>query len=119
MIINTHDQLKEAVKLGFIQQEMAVAISYRRGEPKMCTTNKSSIWSPYFKTDPDSAWYDYGNLAFIGKKTESLPKAIDWATNKYGIIEWKRNRMGDLVPEIVQAKVPIPKRTQPQPKAKE
>lgn len=109
-IINTYDQLKAAVESGLIEKEKAVAVSYYprpSGRMGMVQCNKSQIYSPFFKTDPESAWYDHGNKTFTGSRATSFPKAKAWASETYGITDWKPNAMRCHVPSIVQKHFPI------------
>lgn len=49
------------------------------------------------KTDPEGPWYNYGNKTFLGKRSESFPKAVAWATERFGIQNWRRNGAGDYI----------------------
>lgn len=109
MIINTHDQLVAAVKAGVIAKEKAVAVCYSPGASRRCEPHKATVYSPFFKTDPKGHWANHGSKAFVGKRAESVPAALAWATKRYRIKEWKGNRWGDKVPAIVQEKFPLPK----------
>lgn len=109
-LINTYDQLKAAVELGVISRSKAVSISYHprpTGRMGMAQISKSVVYSPFFKTDPNAPWYDYGNKTFSGKRSESFEKAKEWASETYGIKEWKANRMRCHVPAEVQDKFPL------------
>ncbi len=108
--MNTYDQLIEAVRLGIIPKEKAVAVSYTpssRGRMGYAQCDKSSVYSPFFNTEPKSAWCDNGMKSFVGNRKESLPEALAWATAKYGITDWKGNAMGDKVPAVVHKGVPM------------
>lgn len=48
-------------------------------------------------TDPDGPWYNRGNKTFTGKRKVSLPEALEWATTRYGISEWKRTPFGSYM----------------------
>lgn len=109
-IINTYDQLRAAVKAGLIAKEKAVAVSYNprpSGRMGIARCNKSTVYSPFFKTNPNSAWYDYGNKTFTGNRNASFLLAKIWASETYGITEWKPNAMRAHVPAIVQDRFPI------------
>ncbi len=109
-IINTYDQLNRAVKDGVISPNQAVAISYSPYEARSGRCSGSQVWSPFFKTNPEgAAWYEYGKKSFHGNRASSMPAAMLWATEKYGIVNWKGNRMRDVVPAIVQQLYPLPK----------
>jgi hypothetical protein len=112
-IINAYDQLRVAVETGLITKEQAVGIGYRPRPPGRmgwCQVNHTVVYSPFFKTNPSSAWYDHGNKTFSGNRAESFPKAKEWASRTYGITEWKPNAMRDHVPRVVQESFPIRKR---------
>ena len=113
MIYNTNEQLKEAVRLGIILPLQAVAIGYQAYEARSAGGSCWQVWSPYFHTDPDAAWYNYHRKTFnvIGRadKKEKLQLAMEWASNQYGIKEWAANRFREYVPKAVQDKLPIPK----------
>jgi hypothetical protein len=109
-IVNTHDQLVAAVNAGTIQKDQAISVSYRARPGEV---SKAVVGSPYFKTDEDAHWMDYGRKTFSahfnGGWRKSIEVAKEWATETYGISEWARNRVGDWVPAIVNKKHPIPK----------
>lgn len=114
MVINTYDQLRQAVKDGLIETKQAIMVYYA---PYEARGGQGSCWmvaSPFFETDPQSTWYYHGKKAFIVAGRSSMGRkrqeAIEWATKVYGVKEWKRNRVRDYVPAIVQEKLPIPKR---------
>jgi hypothetical protein len=111
-IINTYDQLKAAVSAGILPKNQALAVTYHarpQGRMGIAMCNKSQVYSPFFKTDPNSAWYDYGHKTFIGNRAESFPKAKEWASEQYGITDWLPNAMRCHVPAIVQKRFPIRK----------
>lgn len=49
------------------------------------------------KTDPTGPWYNNGHKTFSGKRDESLPLALAWASERFGIKNWRRNAMGDYI----------------------
>jgi|SRR6185503_2193332 len=116
-IINTYEQLRAAVASGF-DKRMAVSISYSspdRSNSRDVSVAKWSVFSPFFKTDPDAAWYDYGcktfSLRFGGethhqRKTNALKVAMEWAA-RYGVIDWTKNRLGDYVAKDINDNFPI------------
>ena len=55
---------------------------------------KSAVYSPFGKTDPNAAWYDYGCKSFVGKRSESMPQALAWAEAQYGVREWAPSPLG-------------------------
>ena len=113
-IINTYDQLKVAVSEGAVNKQQAVAVSYNPIQ-KIGFTRCAEweIFSPYFKTDPEAHWTDYGKKKFTvthrGEKKTVLAEAMQWASEKYGVQEWAKNRAGDYVPKEIEARFPIPK----------
>lgn len=115
-IINTYDQLKAAVEAGLIPKEKAVAVSYYprpSGMMGWAMCDKTQVFSPFFTTDPKAALYDYNQKTFIGRRSESFPKAKTWASETYGITEWKPNMMRAHVPSIVQERFPIRRKPMP------
>jgi hypothetical protein len=53
-----------------------------------------------------SAWYDYGAKTFsyggIGSNREALAAAKNWAEQKFGFVEWKRDPFGSYGREEVR-----------------
>ena len=116
MIINTYDQLKAAVASGILSKEKAVAVVYYprpSGRMGIAQCDKSQVYSPFFKTDPNAAWYDYGHKTFTGNRASSFEKAKAWASETYGITEWKPNANRSHVPAIVQKRFPIHRQPEP------
>lgn len=62
---------------------------------------KSAVYSPFGKTDPNAAWYDYGCKAFVGKRSESMPQALAWAEAQYGVSEWAPSPFGGYIPKAI------------------
>lgn len=115
-LINTHDQLAAAVAAGTIGKKRAVAVSYHArpsGRMGSADCSKAQVWAAFFVVAPKAPWYDYGQKSFypISKRWhEAVEEAKEWASETFGIKEWKRNRFGDFVPAEVNDKHPIPKR---------
>lgn len=82
-IINTSDLLK-----AFGVKGQDVAIMYHTRQPRGAGAPQSVVYSPSHKTNPQSAWYDYGQKAFVGNRADSMPLAIAWASKVYGVKEW-------------------------------
>lgn len=63
------------------------------------TNARWKVYGMNFKTDPDSAWYDYSQKAFNvyrrDEKPVKLQEAFDWCKEQYGITEWERDVFGD------------------------
>ncbi|MDI3258383.1 MAG: hypothetical protein QJR02_01480 [Sinobacteraceae bacterium] len=74
--------------------ERDVVVDYSAGEPRASIVRGSSVWSPHFKTESNSAWYQRGNKAFIGKRADSFPQALKWAEEQYGITDWLPSPFG-------------------------
>lgn len=86
-----------------------VGVSYHRrpeGRMGVAQCNKTVVFSPSHKTDPSAHWTDYGCKSFIGNRVESFPKALAWASETYGIIEWDKSPFssgGKLPKEVLDA----------------
>ncbi len=57
-----------------------------------------------YKTNPNAAWYEYGNKVFSafsgGGRKAALEAAQKWAEERYGVRgPWKRNGHGDYLPD--------------------
>lgn len=82
-IFNTH-----GVMVAF-DEGRYVAVSFEgRGGPRSMMPAQSRVWSPLFKTAPDAPYYDRGTKAFIGSRSETLQKAMEWAKATYGDVEF-------------------------------
>lgn len=82
-IFNTWDILRRFGKPG-----RDVGCLYHVSEPRSCMCHGTKIFSPSHKTEPGGAWYNYDCKFFIGRRADSMPRAIKWASEKYGIDEW-------------------------------
>lgn len=71
-----------------------ICISYAPYEHRSVRTRRTHVYSPSHHTDPDAWWGNHGKKTFIGKRSESMPKAIAWASEKYGITEWSTSPFG-------------------------
>lgn len=121
-IINTHDQLKAAVAAGWAMR-MAISICYSapdRSNRLDVSVSKWSVYSPFFQTEPVGPWYDYGRKTFAlsvdgdthkERKDAALKLAMRWATERWLINEWVKNRDGCYVPKDINDNFPIEKRT--------
>jgi len=83
-VINTWDLLK---KFG-VPHKTDIVVSYYPPESRSVRPARSHVSSPSHRTDPKASWYDYGNKSFPGYRDESVPEAVKWATETYGITEW-------------------------------
>ncbi len=116
-LINTWDQLQAARAAGFPKKHcLTIALMGwgSRSEYRITT-----VWSPFFQTDPKAHWQLRGAKTFevtaahgrAGARAarlaeEELAKA--WVRETYGYTgEWARNAMRDLVPAQVQADFPL------------
>jgi hypothetical protein len=57
-----------------------------------------------FKTAPDAPWEDHGSKGFTlegdgrgWRSDPALSKALAWACQHYGIINWQKNGLGDYI----------------------
>lgn len=94
-IFNTYQILERFAKPG-----RDVACLYHTSEPRSCMCHGTKIFSPSHKTDPGGAWYNYDCKFFIGRRVDSMLRAIAWASKKYGIAEW------DACPMDPSARIP-------------
>lgn len=72
----------------FSDKGQDVGCSYSPPEPRACRGHTARVFSPSHQTDPGSAWYEHGMKTFVGRISESLPAAMAWASEKYGVREW-------------------------------
>lgn len=68
-----------------------VAIRFQSSVSRSVIPSRSQVFSPHFPTNPGGPWYDYGCKTFYGKRSESLPKAVAWAQETYGLGEFVMN----------------------------
>lgn len=120
-IINTYDQLKAAHAAGFATR-LAISISYSapdKSNSRDVSVANWSVYSPFFQTEPAAPWYDYGCKTFAleindlphrERKAAALKAAMAWATERWLITEWVKNRQGDYVAKEINDNFPIPKR---------
>lgn len=102
-IVNAYDLLR---KFG-VKGKTDICVSYRprpSGRMGICEINKTTVYSPSHKTNPDAHWTDRGCKTFIGNRSESMPAALDWTTKRYGISEWAPSPIdgADKVPASVR-----------------
>lgn len=77
-----------------IAQRRAVCVSYSPSESQSVSCAQSQVWSPFFKTHPDAHWSDRGYKSFVGHRNKSMPLALAWASERYGITEWAPSPFG-------------------------
>ncbi len=97
-VINTHDML---VRFGQRRKD-DVACLYHVGHRGLAP--ETVAYSPSHHTDPqETGWRGLGRKHFHGSRRESMPKAIAWATERYGIADWRRCPMepSNMVPATV------------------
>lgn len=82
-VFNTHEILSR-----FGAKGLDVAALYVTPSARSVMARATMIYSPSHQTNPNAAWYDNGCKSFVGTKEKSMPKAIAWASEKYGITEW-------------------------------
>lgn len=97
-IFNTHGLLAEFGEAG-----KDVGVMFNSADHRSCHPACSHIYSPSFKTAPNSPWYDYQQKSFVGIKRESHPKALAWAEETYGV-KFVPGPFGDYIPIEVLAK---------------
>jgi len=83
-VFNTHDVL---LRFGG-EKDVALVFQGSGGDARDLTVHGTKVYSPRFKTSPDSPWYDNGMKFFIGKQAESMLAAKAWASAQYGIMHW-------------------------------
>ena len=98
-IINTYDLLKRYDKVTG-DAKHAIAISYSSNDGSRMSMGMLTgwyVWSPFFHTDPSNTRISGRGRAefptsFKGDRAEARilagNKAVNWATEKYGITEW-------------------------------
>jgi hypothetical protein len=115
-LINTHDQLVAAVEAGTITKRQAIAVSYYAkpsGRMGYAECARAAVWSPFFAVDPQARWYEHGAKSFLrmsGPWKDAVKQAKKWASDRFKISAWARNRVGEWVPTIVNENHPIPRR---------
>lgn len=107
-IVNTHEQLRVARARGFEKRHCLAIVSGRH--------STVTVYSPFFQTDPDSAWYDNKCKAFHGlgggraRRIMAIDDAKAWVAGTYGYAgEWKMNGCRDVVPAEIAKRFPIRK----------
>lgn len=81
-----------------------VGIDYRPRESRGVVSGSYAL-SPNHATAPNAAWYDHGKKTFYGNRSESMPKAMAWASERYGIAGWKPGPFGGKIPATVHARM--------------
>ena len=94
-VYNTHDMLTHFRVRGI----SPIACVYFPSETMR--SGRSAVFSPFRKTDPDAAWYDYGGKTFVGKRAASMPQALAWAEAQYGVREWAPSPFGGYIPKAI------------------
>lgn len=86
MIRNSFEAAKAAGEAG--KPDVWLAFRTPHG-PRDVVPSSWRVHRPGTKTDPDGPWYNHGSKTFTGKKNSAaLQKAMDWASEKYGISGW-------------------------------
>ena len=111
-VINTYQQL-QAATTGVGAEHQAIAITFSAAH---------SVFGPRWqvvrivrgrnvKTDHHASWHDYGRKTFLGnKRSDASERAKAWVAGQYGEHgPWKRNRMGEWVPERINNRFPLRK----------
>lgn len=89
-VINTHDLLTQ-----FATKKDGYAIDYHRHDGHGPGCNKTAVWSPFEKTDPEGHWMNRGNKAFTGNRVEGRAEALAW------ICARTKTKPGDWVPSPI------------------
>jgi hypothetical protein len=84
--------------------ERDVWIDYVPPEVRQVRAARSMVHSVHHRTDPNGHYSDYGAKSFSGNRAASMPCAIAWATEAYGITEWAPSPFGGKIPARVLAK---------------
>lgn len=95
----------------YVDHHIVPIISYspgQRGRAYECACWQVSQGS--IPTDPNAHWRDYGRKTFdVYHKDDKNPQreaAIAWASEHFGVTEWKREPFGSLMPvEFVDARL--------------
>lgn len=82
-VYNTWDVLKR-----FAEPGKDVACRFTRCQPREVLPDRTAVFSPSHSTEPDAPWYQHGQEWFSGRMSESMPEAIAWASEKYGVDGW-------------------------------
>lgn len=115
---NTHDQLMHARVAGLCD----IAITQRR-VPSSSRSRPTfqSGWAVYSPgrdlREPGAkrAWYDHGTSRIFDEgmdeptREQALIAAMNWVADKFGGVNWKRNRSHDYVAEQVARRFPLRK----------
>ncbi len=80
-IYNDHALLKR-----FGEKGRDVWLGY--SPPGRAEAQKTRVMSPSHKTDPKAHWTNDGCKTFVGRRAESMPKAMAWASANYRVDEW-------------------------------
>jgi len=83
-IFSTHDIL---VSFG-IRGSTDVACFYARISEPLGMVPGCYIYSPSHRTDPQARRHDHRCKTFVGERSESMPRALAWASRRYGVTEW-------------------------------
>lgn len=107
-IINTHDQLTAAGGGVAIMPAYSGARTRHRDGWSVYRANASG---EQVITDPNAHWSDHKRKRFsefTATRAEALEAAKAWVLATYGEAgPWKRNRMGDYVPERIAKAHPL------------
>ena len=93
-IINNHDLLRR-----FGREGSDFCCDYLTGGGG--DVRGTRVYCPTKKTDPDGPFYNHGSKKFVGKRSESMPKALEWAIARSGEKDWVPSPFGGMVPTYV------------------
>lgn len=94
---NNHELLKRFAKRG-----KGVCVSFRGDGPMGIPNAATLVWSPRFRVDPSAHFMDHGARAFDGRKRDTEPLAVAWASKQYGITEWATSPFGGKIPKAAK-----------------
>ena len=113
--INTHDQLVRAREAGL--SDVGILTRHVQG-PRDSWRDGWKVYRPGYNIgDVSNRWdWDYGCRVFSRREwsggwrkedAQALEAAKVWASKRYGITEWARNKSGDWVDARVNKQFPL------------
>lgn len=86
--VNTYDQIAHG----------DVSVFYcaaPRGRLGWAMCDQTRVFRKGFSLSPN--YSDHGCKVFVGNRAKSLQVALEWASERYKVKEWRRNGMGDYI----------------------
>lgn len=84
-VVNSHDLCRWATRNGY--DKSAVFVAYRPQDK--WTLAGWQVIRPGYQTDPGGHWSNFGDKTFDGTGSEVRDAALAWASERYGVTEWK------------------------------